>query len=103
MEQQKVTERKQITEAITSVDFEYMTLERIAEQIADLTKMYGKDATIAYHYPDYSDTKYLYVFRKRPENDKEMAKRIEYEAKQTAAREESDRREFERLKAKFKD
>lgn len=95
-------DRKMVDEAVTSIDLEYTTLEGAANQIAEYIKMYGKDAKLQYHYPDYSETKYMYVFRKRPETDEEYVKRIQYEADQATRREESDRREFERLKAKFK-
>jgi len=96
------TERKQVTEAITSLNIEYCTLEGIANQIAELIKLYGEDAVVQYHYPDYCETKYLYVFRKRSETDQEMAKRIQYEADMAVRQEEADRVNYARLKAKFK-
>jgi hypothetical protein len=99
---EKMNERKMVDEAIISLDLEYITLEDAANQIAELIKRYGGDAKIQYHYPDYSDTKYLYVYRKRPESDLEMTKRIQYEADQAARREEAELHEFERLKVKFK-
>ena len=98
-----MNERKMIDEAVTSLDIEYSTLEGAANQIAEMIKLYGENAKLQYHYPDYSETKYMYVFRKRPETDLEMAKRIQYEADQAARREEADRVNYARLKAKFKD
>jgi len=98
-----MNERKMVDEAVTSLDIEYSTLEGAANQIAELIKQYGEDAKLQYHYPDYSETKYMYVFRKRPETDLEMAKRIQYEADMAVRQEEADRVNYARLKAKFKD
>ena len=100
---QRITGRKLVDEAATSFYVEDHTLGEIYETVKELIEDYGKDARVMYYYPDrYSDSKYLYVFRKRPETDEEMAKRLAYEAKMAADREEYERREFERLSAKFK-
>ena len=85
----------------TDIDLEYLTLKEAAARIQSLIAQYGEDAKIETHSPAYSDSEYLGVYADRPETDKEMARRIAQEEKWAKDQEERDRREFERLRAKF--
>ena len=49
----------------------------------------------------YDEGKYLAIKVDRPENDAEYLARLERERQHTAAQDERERQEYERLKAKF--
>ena len=51
----------------------------------------------------YEGGTYLAVIAESPETDTEMAKRIADEERRETQKDERDRQEFERLKAKFSD
>ena len=94
-------ERKIVTTPAESLDLEYKTLQSARDLLDELIAEYGPTARIDYHQQPYSEDSYLYVFENRPETDEQMAFRIANEEKWEADREERDRKEFERLQAKF--
>jgi hypothetical protein len=79
------------------------TLAGAIEQLKLLVKTYGEKATLDSTCEKYSDSdkEYLRVFTMEPETDDEMNARIAQEDRYAAIREDHDRREFERLQAKF--
>jgi thiamine kinase-like enzyme len=97
-------EREQRLAEASSLCFEYCTLGDAAKKIAELIKEYGKDAVIHSYCDSYSNSEkeYLHVMVPRPETDKEYDARIKMLEDNERRREENDRREFERLQAKFK-
>ena len=84
-----------------NADFDGHSLRQVADRIAVLIAQYGPDASIGEHSYPYDDEKYQYVFKKIPETDEQMSERIAQEEKWFAGDEEHERREFERLQAKF--
>lgn len=96
--------RKIISAEAESISFEYTSIGSLLETFKRLNKEYGPEAEIqSCYYPyDNSDSKYFAVFAKRPETDKEMNKRIAQEEVWQKEQDERDRRDFERLKLKFK-
>jgi hypothetical protein len=78
------------------------TLSSGLETIQYLIDKYGPDAMICEH-EDYSDSKYFAVSVNVPETDMEMTRRIAEEERWEADKTARDRKEFERLKAKFGD
>lgn len=69
--------------------------------IFTLITTHGADARLKKYQAEYSDSEYLAVYAYEPETDAEMSKRIAQEEKWEAEQVERDRRDFERLKAKF--
>lgn len=70
----------------------------IAETINDLLERYGPNAKLVYeNHPDRD----IYVETTRPETDSEMNVRISIERTMQLQREARERKEFERLQAKF--
>ena len=94
-------ERKITTTPAESLDLEYKTLQSARDLLDELIAEYGPTAKIEYHQQPWSDESYLYVFQNCPETDEEMATRIALEEKWEADRDARDRKEFERLQAKF--
>ena len=100
-----MNDRIKVKEQVTSVYFEYLTLEQVRTQISDLIEEYGADAFIGMECSDpYSDSdkETMYVYVQRLENDKEYEKRMKEEARRRDMIEDRDRKEFERLQAKYK-
>jgi siroheme synthase (precorrin-2 oxidase/ferrochelatase) len=79
------------------------TLGEAVEQLKKLVQTYGEKATLDSTCEQYSDSdkEYLRVFVDEPETDDEMNARIAQEERYAAMAENRDRREFERLQAKF--
>jgi hypothetical protein len=86
-----------------TVDLDCCTLVEAVERLKKLLDTYGFYATLDSTCEQYSDSdqKYLRVFVDEPETDAEMQYRIEQEERYAAMAEDRDRREFERLQAKF--
>ena len=83
------------------VDIKYGTLGEALEKIQGLIETYGEDAEIDTYTPAYSDGEYLGVYIKRPETDREMARRIASEEENEAWCAKREAAEYERLKKKF--
>jgi hypothetical protein len=94
-------ERKMVEVPEMSLDLTYGTLGSALETIQSYINDYGADSVVKYHQPDYCETQYLYVFIKRPENDREYNARIANEERWEKSNEEKDAAEFKRLQAKF--
>ena len=94
-------ERKIVTTPAELLDLEYKTLQSARDLLDELIEKYGSTAKIEYHQQPWSDESYLYVFENKPETDEQMATRIANEEKLEADRDARDRKEFERLQAKF--
>ena len=93
--------RKIVNKPVTSVDIEWSTLESAVKTLHNLVNTYGPNAKIKSYTPQYSDTEYLYVYADEPETDSEMNLRIALEERYEREQEVRDRKEFERLAAKF--
>lgn len=94
-------ERKITTTPAESVDLEYTTLQSARDQLDALIAEYGPTAEIKPYQAPWTDTEYLYVFQNHTETDEQMAERIANEERWEAAQDERDRKEYERLQAKF--
>lgn len=72
-------------------------------EIQRLIGLYGTDALLRGQADQYSesDKESLYVFTMEPESDKMMADRVAYEERLERQVERTERREYERLQAKF--
>jgi hypothetical protein len=84
-----------------NADFDGYTLQQVAARIKGLIAQYGPTASIGKHTYPYDDGEYQYVFKEIPETDEQMNERIANEERWFAGDEERERREFERLQAKF--
>lgn len=71
------------------------------ETLGELIALYGPDASIETVTGSYGDSDYAAVFTKRDETDYEMAARLANEATYAKIREDRERAEFEKLRAKF--
>ena len=98
-----VDRSRKIVNAYTGadLDLEYLTLKDASARIQELIARYGEDANIKMRSEPYSDSEYLGIYAARAETDQEMARRIAQEEKWAKEQEERDRRDFERLSAKF--
>jgi hypothetical protein len=82
------------------------TLEQIRDYVDNLIRLHGKDCKLRYC-DDWSDRPSDEIYLERDETDDEMARRIAHEEKFEKVWEqaneilEAERREYERLKAKF--
>ena len=94
-------ERKKVRREVTSINFDWDTLEQVKKEIERLIKDYGKDATILKTTDGWSDHEYYGVFVDVDESDAQMDARIAQEEKYAKLAEEQDAKEFERLKNKF--
>ncbi len=83
------------------VSIDYETLGDFKKSLDEWIKKHGPDARFEY-YEEYGD-RYLAIMAEREETDREYNKRLEEEAHWKAIAEERDRKEFERLKAKYED
>ena len=100
----KMNERKMVMRRQRYIGtFNYDKLSSIKHQIDELIEYYGPDAEIRMSCEEYSDSdkEYMYVYKLVPETDDEMNSRILQEQANQVAKEEFERREFERLRAKF--
>lgn len=77
----------------------YMLLDDVIERLSALRVEYGPTSELIIE-EDYGSIQ-TYVTYKREETDEEYAQRIEAERSRQARQEEKERREFERLQAKF--
>ena len=98
-----VTRTRKITsENKGTIDFDGLTLKNAHEYIQSLIVEYGEGATLEWEYPSYEgEVGRLYLSKERFETDEEMAARILLEEQHEQDREARDRKEFERLQAKF--
>lgn len=92
-------------ETITPYEFDN-TLGNLKSYISDLVTKYGVDARMEWdgdYWPQYSDSPSprFEVKIMREETDAEYNKRVAQEEKDQSAREAHERKEFERLQAKF--
>ena len=94
-------ERKKVRKEVTSVNFDWDTLEQVKKEVERLIKEYGKDATILKTTDGWSDHEYYGVFIYVDESDAQMSARIDQEEKYAAQEYEREAKEFERLKNKF--
>jgi len=86
-----------------TVDLDYKTIGEAIEYLKSLQDTYGPDAKLENDSYPYEDTTYLFVKVLEEETDKEYQIRVDHEAKMKVWQEERDKKEFERLSAKFKD
>lgn len=78
---------------------ECKTLGSILETVQSLIQSYGKDTKINFDANYESISEYLYVIKEREETDAEYKARMKQEKKQV----DKERKEYERLRAKFGD
>lgn len=94
-------ERKLIQKEVGTFGPEFCTLKEVLATIKYLIAEHGEDAKIIEGTYPYSDGTYLAVVAKVLETDKEMAERIAVETAATTVQLDRERKEYERLKAKF--
>lgn len=88
------------TNATMSLD--YCTLGQIRREIDRYIEKYGEDSEIRMECEPYCGEKeYPTIYHRRLETDDEYAVRLENERKQAQLVEARERKEFERLQAKF--
>jgi predicted oxidoreductase len=95
-----MTDRKMVQKEVSSFDPEY-SLKQLKANIENLIESYGENAVISKTSDGWSDYEYLAVFVEVLETDSQMHARLQFEAKCNAEREARDKKEFERLQAKF--
>lgn len=93
--------KKLVDTEVATISPRWLTLEQLQKTIQELIESYGPDAMIQEYQYDYSDDKYLAVTVKRPESDRDYAKRIEAEERWEKQQQIRDEQEYQRLKAKF--
>ncbi len=94
-------ERARVWEEVVHVDLNFLTLAEAVTKLQGYRAQYGHTAEIRKRSYDYGDGEYWAVMQERDETDREMTKRIALEERWAADEAERDRRDFERLKAKF--
>jgi hypothetical protein len=103
-----MTKRKIITVKVgysSTYEFEG-SLKDVAERIQELIKEHGPEAWLDYnphYYYDYDNepSPRYEIYIKREETDAEVKQRLMQEAEEKRKREETERKEFERLSKKF--
>lgn len=88
-------------EDVASFNPEYSTLLEVKKQVENWIERYGPNATFAWVQEPYSDYRSLVLQIDRPETDLEMRNRIANEESWEEAREEREKKEYERLQKKF--
>lgn len=94
-------ERKKIKREVDTLDIDYSTVAEAIRELQSVRERYGDDARIGRAQYDYSESEYWAITCMVDETDEQMRKRIAQEEKWEAEQAERDRRDFERLKAKF--
>lgn len=96
-------ERIKVWAEATTIYIDYQTLKDVRESMDRWIETYGEDARIESRQYEYEDGEYLAIMVEREETDVEYHRRVKSLEAQRAYYEERDRKEFERLKEKFKD
>ena len=94
-------ERKKVKREVATLNIDYSTVGEAIRELQTVRKSYGADARIGRAHYQYEDGEYWAITAMFDETDEEMRKRIAEEEKWEAEQAERDRRDFERLKAKF--
>lgn len=94
-------ERKIVKREIGELDVDYCTAEEVIDVLKGYIQSHGDAVKLYVEDRDYGDYKYISVTIMAPEDDKQYAKRVEQEEYYAALNEERERKEFERLQAKF--
>jgi len=94
-------EKKMVDRRVREFDPDCCTLKQVKDEIERLIKDYGYDAMIKEYEDDYSDHRYLGIYIKELETDKEFNTRLLQEEQYKARQEQRDRETFERLKKQF--
>jgi hypothetical protein len=97
-------ERGRVYREVATLDLDYSSIDAAIEELQNIRRDHGAERSklrIQRQSYDYSDGEYWAVMGERDETDKEMRKRITDEERWEAEQAERDRRDFERLKAKF--
>lgn len=91
--------RKMIRTLLTKFHIDDLTIGEGIALFNEYLQAYG-DAAV-FDACDYADSGHIAIYQCHLETDEEMAERILREEKQEKIREERDRADYERLKAKF--
>ena len=94
-------ERKKVSREVATLDLDYRSIDEAIKDLQQIRRNYGTELRIRRQSYDYSDGEYWAVMGDRDETDEEMRSRIANEERWEAEQAERDRRDFERLKAKF--
>lgn len=94
-------ERLKVWREVTSLDLELVSLSDVIDTLQRYREEYGDATRIEKEFYQYDDGYYWAVMQERDETDVEMLTRINQEEQREAWQTEHDRREFERLVAKF--
>lgn len=93
--------RKTVRYDVDTLEVDCTTAKALLEQLQRIIANYGEDVEIDRDPVPYSEGDEIVVRAVRLETEEEMAKRIAREERDEKIREAAERREFERLKAKF--
>jgi serine protease inhibitor len=97
-----MSERRMMWAEYESADFEYDSVEDVIKRLQQLV---DENANSKFRFEriniPYTDDERLYIMIEREENDREYAERIEQEEYIKKLTAERERKEYERLKAKF--
>jgi siroheme synthase (precorrin-2 oxidase/ferrochelatase) len=96
-----MTQRLKIARKVDTIDVDNSKLTDLVDRMKSLIEEYGDGVYISREEYDYSDDFYYVVMVIVPETDEEMATRIEHESIRAAILANPERKEYERLKAKF--
>ncbi len=94
-------ERKKVKREVATLDIDYSTVAEAIRELQSILESYGSDARIERSHYEYNDGEYWAITTMVDETDEQMRKRIAHEEVWEAEQAERDRRDFERLKAKF--
>lgn len=94
-------ERKKVKREVATLDIDYSTVAEAIRELQSVAEYAGNDALIERSQYDYGDGEYWAITAMFDETDEQMRKRIAEEERWEAEQAERDRRDFERLKAKF--
>lgn len=86
---------------VATLNLDGYTMKEAVKYLQALMAVHGEDVRISEESRQYEEGKYLALLKSVPETDAEMEVRIAQEAEWQAKRDAHERREFERLQAKF--
>jgi hypothetical protein len=95
--------REIVSEEVSTVEFEDLTIDQAITELETIKKAYGGDAKIELRRYSYSEDTYFGVMAQIPETDTQMNARIAKEERLVKLVEQDQRKVYEQLKTKFED
>lgn len=96
-----MTKRKMVNKEVATINIDGYLLKDVIKDLTALLVEHGDGAMVREETYTYEDGKYLALLVPTLETDEEMAFRLREEAFYASVREDRERKEFERLRAKF--